>query len=87
MQDQSKQVPSSDDQLVEKAIVLQLLRDDHDERWSRAELETELVPTGPLAISDALVRLEAEGVLQLIGEAVSASRATKRLDDLGLIAV
>ena len=54
MQDQNKQVRSSDDRRVEKAIVLQLLRDDHDERWSRAELEVELVPTGPLAISDAL---------------------------------
>ncbi len=87
MQDQNKQVRSSDDRRVEKAIVLQLLRDDHDERWSRAELEVELVPTGPLAISDALARLEAAGVLHLFGEAVSASRATKRLDDLELIAI
>jgi hypothetical protein len=87
MQDQSKQVPGSDDRLVEKAIVLQLLRDDHDERWSRAELEVEMFPIGPMAISDALARLEAEGVLHLFGEAVSASRATKRLDDLELISI
>lgn len=65
MQDQSKQVPSGDDRLVEKAIVLQLLRDDHDERWSRAELEVEMAPLGPLAISDALARLAADGVLRL----------------------
>ncbi len=87
MQHQSKQVPGSDDRLVEKAIILQLLRDDHDERWSRAELEVEMVPIGPLAISDALARLEAEGVVHLSGEEVSASRATKRLDDLELISI
>jgi hypothetical protein len=87
MRDQSKQVPSGDDGLVEKAIILQLLRDDHDERWSRTELEVEMVPIGSLAISDALARLEADGVLQLFGEAVSASRATRCLDDLELIAI
>ncbi len=58
-----------------------------DERWSRAELEVEVVPTGPLAISDALARLEAKGVVHLSGEEVSASRARRRLDDLELIAI
>jgi hypothetical protein len=87
MQDQNKQVRGSDDRRVEQVIVLQILRDDHDERWSRAELEVELDHIDALAINDALARLEAEGVVQLSGEAVSASRAIRCLDDLELISI
>jgi hypothetical protein len=87
MQDQTKQILNDRDRRVERAIVLQTLRDDHDEGWSRAELETELAHTDPLAIGDAITRLEGEGVIELAGETVRASRAAMHLNELGLIAV
>lgn len=30
-----------DPEIAQRAVVLQVLRDDHDERWSRAELEAQ----------------------------------------------
>jgi hypothetical protein len=41
----------------------------------------------PLAISDALTALEAEGVLYTGGEQVWASRCAQYLDELGFIGV
>jgi hypothetical protein len=72
--------------MLERAIVLQLLRDDRDERWSRAELGMEVDAEAP-AVEAALGRLSGEGVLCLADEQVWASRAARRLDELGLIAV
>ncbi len=42
MQDQPSQVLGEGDPRIERAIILQLLRDDHGDRWSRAELEVEI---------------------------------------------
>jgi hypothetical protein len=66
---------------VDRAIVLQVLRDDHPERWPRAGLEVEVSELD--AVSDALARLEAEGVVVLYGESVSTSRCARRLDAPG----
>jgi SOS-response transcriptional repressor LexA len=87
MQDQTKQIPSDDDRRLERAIVSQTLRDDHDRRWSRAELGAELGHADPMAIDNALTRLQGEGVVELTDETVRASRAAQRLDELGMIAV
>jgi hypothetical protein len=87
MQDQTKQILSDDDRRVERAIVSQTLRDDHDMHWSRTELEAELDHADPIAIGNALARLQEEGVVDLIDETVRASRAAKRLDELEMIAV
>lgn len=87
MQDQTKQIPSDSDRRVERAIVLQTLREDHDGRWSRTELEAELDHADPVAIGDALTLLEVEGVIDLEGDTVRASRAATHLDGLGMIAV
>ena len=88
---------------IERAIVLQLLRADRERTWSRERLGIELdgdragpassraVAGGPAAadhdIEAGLQRLEAEGVLCLSEREVWASRATRRLDELGLIGV
>jgi urease accessory protein UreF len=72
---------------IERAIVLQLLRDDHAKRWSRAELETELHHVEALVIDNALERLKAGEVVHLSGEQVCASRCAWYLDRLELIAV
>ncbi len=88
MQAQTKQIPSGSDRQVQRAIVAHTLRDDHDERWSRAELETELAGRGaPIAIDDALHRLESEGIVEIAGETVRASRAARHLDLLEMIAL
>jgi hypothetical protein len=73
--------------VAERAIVLQVLRDDHPERWSRAELERELYDVEPLIIGGALERLREEGVVHLSGELVWASRCARHLDALGMISI
>lgn len=87
MQDQPSQVLGEGGPRIERAIILQFLRDDHGNRWSRAELEVEISNVEPLDISDALARLDPDGIVQISGESVSASRAVRRLDELGLIAI
>ena len=71
---------------LERAIVLQLLRDGGEQKWSRAELAMEIGAEAP-AVEDALRRLNGEGVLHVAEEEVWASRAARRLDELGLIGV
>jgi hypothetical protein len=87
MQDQTKQIPSGNDRRVQRAIVSQTLGDDHDKRWSRAELEAELNHNDPTAIDDALNYLQSEGVIEIEGETVQASRAARHLDALEMIAL
>ncbi len=70
--------------LAQRAIVLQILRDDHPARWTRAELERALRPG---VVGDALAKLEAEEVAVVDGEQVRASRCARHLDALGLIVV
>jgi hypothetical protein len=87
MQDQPSQLLRDGDPRVERAIVLQVLRDDHGHRWSRAELEVEISNVEPLEISDALTRLDGNDIVRFSGESVWASRSIRRLDELGLIAI
>ena len=87
MRDQPSQHLKGGDGRLARAIILQLLRDDHVCQWSRAELETELADIPPLDISDALARLETDGIVNVAGELIWASRALARLDGLDLIAV
>jgi predicted transcriptional regulator len=71
---------------LERAIVLQLLRDDREQGWSSQQLAAELDAQAP-ALERALKSLERDGVLRLEQDAVRASRATCRLDELGLLSV
>jgi hypothetical protein len=87
MQDQTKQISGDRDRRIERAIVSQTLREDRDDGWRRTELAAELGDADPIAIRDALTRLEAESVVELAGETVRASRAAMRLNDLDMIAV
>ena len=73
--------------IIERAVVLQLLRDDHDEQWSRTELESKLDDVEPLALSDAIAVLERHGVVVVQGEDVVASPGIRHLDELGLVGV
>ncbi len=76
-----------DDEIAERAIVLQVLRDDREERWSRAELESEIYDIEPVAIAEALERLCEVGVVRLSGELVWASHCARHLDALGMISI
>jgi hypothetical protein len=76
---------------LERAIVLQLLRDDHERKWSRTQLTIELRADGGEidreAIDEAVDRLERDGVLGATAQEVWASSAAWRLDELELIGV
>ncbi|HEV2924906.1 MAG TPA: hypothetical protein VGW98_12780 [Solirubrobacteraceae bacterium] len=71
---------------LERAIILQLLRDDRDAKRSRGELLIELGGEMP-PLEEALGRLQDDGVVLVSDERVSASTAARRLDELGLIGV
>ncbi len=71
---------------LQRAIVLQLLREDRASRWSAEELCLELGVQRP-AVEEAIGGLSGEGVLSACGGGVWASRAARRLDELGLIAL
>jgi hypothetical protein len=73
--------------MVERAIVLQLTRNDHSEQWCRAELERTLHDVEALAVNDALERLSALGVIDLDGEHATASESVRYLDRLGMVSV
>jgi len=87
MQNLTKQIPSNQDRRVERAIVLQTLRDDHDKRWSQAELAAELDYADPTEIGTALTRLMIAGVIELVGDTIQATPAVAYLNELGMIAV
>jgi hypothetical protein len=75
-------------QAIERSIVLHLLDNDHPEPWTVGELEAACPDVETLAVRHALAELEGAGVVVLGGlQYAQASRATRRLDDLGLIAV
>ncbi len=73
--------------MVERTIVLQVLRDDHGERWARAELAREIPDFEPAVLDEALAELAQDGVLCREGHMVWASRAARRLEDLELISI
>jgi len=72
---------------VERAIILQLLRDDHAERWSLTALAAELHDVERCALSTALERLQEYGVVHVWTDAILASSSARRLDALGGIAI
>ncbi len=76
-----------DEEIAERAVVLQVLRDDHDERWARAELEREIYDIEPAAIAEALERLREHGVVHVSGHLVWASRCAWHLDELGMVSI
>jgi DNA-binding HxlR family transcriptional regulator len=72
---------------IERAILLQVLRDDHHERWTRKVLKRELRDVKGRAIDKALRRLEEEGAVELDGEYIWPSRCAQYLNALGMVSV
>jgi hypothetical protein len=84
---QHRQMRKREAHTVERAIVLQVLRDDRDERWTPAELIEEVSDLRPEVVREGVCRLECEGVLARMEDWVLASRAACRLDELELIGI
>jgi hypothetical protein len=88
MQEQSNGTPWNDAVWVaERAIMLQVLREEKDPRWTLTELQAEVDDLDPTALGVAFDRLRVEGLLVDCGDGVVASRAAFHLDDLGMVAI
>jgi len=86
MQSKSSPRPKIDDiGIAQRGIVLQVVRDDHRQRWTREQLERTLFDVEPAVIADSLERLEEAGVVHRIDDVFGASRCARHLDSLGMI--
>jgi hypothetical protein len=72
---------------AKRAIVLQLLRNDHSPEWSRAELQNEMSDIDARLVNDAIDALAQRGVAVRDGETVCASSAARCLDELELLTI
>jgi hypothetical protein len=72
-----------DHPVTEAAVMGLLLSGGHAGIWTRAEIELE-VSASPLDVQDALVALQASGLVHLHDELVTPTRAAQRMDDLEL---
>jgi hypothetical protein len=74
--------------MAQRAIVHQVIRDDHPERWTREELERELFDIDPHVVGEAIAWLKCEDVLEGAKlTIVWASRSLRYLDALELISI
>lgn len=80
-------LPTAATKQLERAIVLQVLRTDHRERWSDKQIERAIPDFKPEVIQRAIVRLEAGGVICCLDEFIGASRCAQYLDSLELIGI
>jgi hypothetical protein len=72
---------------AQRAIVIQLLRDDHAPLWTRAELSKEIPDFTRYRFDQALDHLEGNEVITRDGRGVSASLCARALDQLDLIGI
>jgi hypothetical protein len=87
MPDEQRIPKRNDLTLAQRAIVLQVLRDDHPERWTRAELEVEIDDIEQQALVSALAILAIEGVVIFDDKEIWASQCARHLDALGLVSI
>jgi predicted transcriptional regulator len=80
------QAGSDEHRRLDRAIVLDLLGDDHDERWQRDELAA-AVRVERSVLDSALNRLHSAGVVVCDGEEVRASSCARFIDALELIGI
>jgi hypothetical protein len=86
MHTKASELRASGNTQLQRAVVLELLRDGGEQRYSPAELQREL-GAGADALDAALGALHAAGVLCLADGLAWAAPATRRLDELELIAI
>ncbi len=73
--------------MAERAIVMQVLRDDHPERWTLDELKQEIEDMPAEVVGDAVRRLGDVGAVALGEGECKASESARRIDALGLISI
>jgi hypothetical protein len=76
----------SDTYLEQRAIIHQLLRDDHTERWTPKQLQRALADA-PETIHEALAELQAAGVIWRLDDYVGAAPCARHLFGLDLIGI
>jgi hypothetical protein len=81
MHDESKQFPDGEP-ATERIIVLQLLRNDRSEWWSRTEVLRKLDDIDPDAVRGSLEHLESLGLLDRAGARFKASDGLRYVDDV-----
>jgi hypothetical protein len=81
------QACSDEHRRLDRAIVLDLLGDDHDERWQRDELAAAVSAQSARPSTNALERLQAAGVVLSDAEEVRASPCARFIDALELIGI
>lgn len=87
MRSQRNKVRYEADRRAQRVVVLQLLREDHAEPWTRSELNAELSDVGEQAIARAIASLQEAGLVELDADSLSASPAAWRLQELLLLGV
>jgi hypothetical protein len=86
-EDAGDSVRARERRAVERLLVLALLRSDHAERWSQAELEHELADALARDVEAALSGLAAKELACVEGGQAWASLPTRALDDLDMICI
>jgi hypothetical protein len=84
MNEQTDERSTGVERKLERAIILQLLVEDGEQRTQRTRLAAALGIEGE-ALERVLERLSDVGVVCLAGTDVWASAAARRIDELGLI--
>lgn len=72
---------------VERGLVLDLVSMEHEEVWTRSELELVIYEYSPAIVHDAITRLERGGVVTINGyDDIRATAGVRYLDNvLGLV--
>ena len=81
MRRQRNKVRCEADRRAQRVVVLQLLREDHEDLWARSELEAEFGDIGTRFIARAIASLQEAGVIELEGDSLSASPAAWRFQE------
>ncbi len=74
-------------QKAKRAILFQLLRDDHAECWERPELEEELSDLPSADFAAGLDRLREQRIAYLLKGHVWATCCARYLDSLGVVSI
>lgn len=86
-EDASSSAGARERRTIERLLVLALLRSDHAERWSQAELERELAGALAEGVEAALRGLAAKELACVEAGHAWASWPTRALDDLDMICI
>jgi hypothetical protein len=78
---------TTDQGIIQRGILLELLRSDHSGRWKRVELRGRLYDATRPAFEQALTILEAEDLITLTEKEIWASCCVRHVDELGMIGV